>query len=380
LKESRQCVPLIKFEKTLVNPNEENGSGNDTVWMYHQEMQKVVNEFFNSGIPLGDRTTKSDIFPSKSKSCSSLLSPASVPSSDGLYGGVSSFANGMTGQNNYTFRGNEKMANKVPVSDKQSNFFLKKDDNKHIRDSLHSSKTKALEELSMYMLYNIPHHLYDLEMRDNAVAQIILNCHNRHFTVESTMKLAGFSDYEASDVFLQRNIIDLVSEIRSHGQQLKSYDKRFSLAACRLLRKKTSIRKAMEPVGFFSRDINSVESRLLVLIVFCAIIQKGSPIIDSGENIINAEETKETSLQKAAHLSVIEGMTEGDALLSVGFTYHDAKDPLLCQEVKMRCCEIRLTTGFKSLYSCAIDDQKSLMSRKANGLTLNDEINDVRDK
>ena len=123
LKESRQCVPLIKFEKTLVNPNEENGSGNDTVWMYHQEMQKVVNEFFNSGIPLGDRTTKSDIFPSKSKSCSSLLSPASIPSSDGLYGGVRSFANGMTGQNNYTFRGNEKMANKVPVSDKQPNFF-----------------------------------------------------------------------------------------------------------------------------------------------------------------------------------------------------------------------------------------------------------------
>ena len=90
----------------------------------------------------------------------------------------------------------------------------------------------------MYLLYNIPHHLYDLEVQDNAVAQIILNCHNRHFKVESALKLAGFSDYEASDVFLQRNIIDLVSEIRSHGQQLKSYDKRFSLAACRLFRKK----------------------------------------------------------------------------------------------------------------------------------------------
>mmetsp|Transcript_22243 Transcript_22243/g.28542 ORF Transcript_22243/g.28542 Transcript_22243/m.28542 type:complete len:508 (+) Transcript_22243:543-2066(+) len=255
LKESRQCVPLVMFHSALVNPSEENGSGNDTVWMYHQEMQKVVNEFFNSGIPLGDRTPKSDIFPSMRKSCSSIRSPASIPSSrmrnsvptrsiprivcsDGPYGGVSFFANGIIGQNNYLFRGNGKIANKFPVSNKQPNLFLKKDDNKHIRDSLHSSKTKALEELSMYLLYNIPHHLYDLEVQDNAVAQIILNCHNRHFKVESALKLAGFSDYEASDVFLQRNIIDLVSEIRSHGQQLKSCDKRFSLAACRLFRKK----------------------------------------------------------------------------------------------------------------------------------------------
>ena len=73
-------------------------------------------------------------------------------------------------------------------------------------------------------------------------------------------------------------------------------------------------------------------------------------------------------------------MTEGDALLSVGFTYHDAKDPLLCQEVKMRCCEIRLATGFMSLYSRAIDDQKSLMSRKSTGLNSSNDINDVRDK
>ena len=118
----------------------------------------------------------------------------------------------------------------------------------------------------------------------------------------------------------------------------------------------------------------------LSLLYFCTIIQKGSPITDTGENIINAEETKETSLQKAAYLSVIEGMTEGDALLSVGFTYHDAKDPLLCQEVKMRCCEIRLATGFMSLYSRAIDDQKSLMSRKSTGLNSSNDINDVRDK
>ncbi len=45
-------------------------------------------------------------------------------------------------------------------------------------------------------------------------------------------------------------------------------------------------------------------------------------------------------MQKTAYLSVIEGMTEGDALLSVGFTYHDAKDPLFCQEVK--CVVVKL--------------------------------------
>ena len=68
-----------------MNPSDENGSGNKTVWIYHKEMRKVVNEFFNSMIPLGDMTTKSDIFPSKRKSCLSLLPLRSNSASTGAF-------------------------------------------------------------------------------------------------------------------------------------------------------------------------------------------------------------------------------------------------------------------------------------------------------
>ena len=66
-----------------MNPSDENGSGNKTVWIYHKAIQKVVNDFFNSAIPLGDLTTKSDIFPLKRKSFSSLLPPISNSTSTG---------------------------------------------------------------------------------------------------------------------------------------------------------------------------------------------------------------------------------------------------------------------------------------------------------
>ena len=197
-------------------------------------MQKVVNEFFNSGIPLGHRTTKSDIFPSKRNSFSSLLPPRSNFASAGA---ISQIAH-----TNVPTVAHHKLTSIPNVS-----------------------KAKASEELLVYLHYNIPHHNYDLETRDNAVAQILLN---RQVRIESALKSAGFSDCEASDVFLQRNIIDLVSEICNHGQRLKSCDIRVNLAARRLSTKTTSIRKAMEIVGFLSHEIDCAQSRLHVLIDF----------------------------------------------------------------------------------------------------------------
>ena len=46
-------------------------------------------------------------------------------------------------------------------------------------------------------------------------------------------------------------------------------------------------------------------------------------------------------LQKATHLSGIDGITNEDALFSVSFTYHDEKDPLPGQEFQRRSCESR---------------------------------------
>jgi len=48
LLDSSQCLPLVQFSSSLVSKTEDNSDGNDTIWAYHKELQKIVDTFFNN--------------------------------------------------------------------------------------------------------------------------------------------------------------------------------------------------------------------------------------------------------------------------------------------------------------------------------------------
>jgi deltex-like protein len=74
LQTSCQCVPIIRFDTSLVDVTGNVSSiGNECIWTYHREIQRVVNMFYNSGVSLSDNMTKSDIFPDKSKKYVTLI-------------------------------------------------------------------------------------------------------------------------------------------------------------------------------------------------------------------------------------------------------------------------------------------------------------------
>lgn len=60
LLESSQCLPLVEFSSSLVSKTEDDSTGNNTIWAYHREMQRVVDTFFNDG----SQTELHRIFPS----------------------------------------------------------------------------------------------------------------------------------------------------------------------------------------------------------------------------------------------------------------------------------------------------------------------------
>ena len=47
LRESKQCLPLMRFDTAYVSSQ----TGQDAVWMYHQELQKLLDSTFNKGVP-----------------------------------------------------------------------------------------------------------------------------------------------------------------------------------------------------------------------------------------------------------------------------------------------------------------------------------------
>mmetsp|Transcript_9325 Transcript_9325/g.8961 ORF Transcript_9325/g.8961 Transcript_9325/m.8961 type:complete len:681 (-) Transcript_9325:226-2268(-) len=49
LQDSSQCLPLVQFSSSLVSKTEDNSIGNNTIWAYHRELQRVVDTFFNGG-------------------------------------------------------------------------------------------------------------------------------------------------------------------------------------------------------------------------------------------------------------------------------------------------------------------------------------------
>lgn len=78
LQQSCQCLPLIRFHSNLVdrfgNPS---SRGNEILWQYHREMQRVIDLFFNNGM-IG-KMQKSDIFPKPPPRPVRFLSPSPSP-------------------------------------------------------------------------------------------------------------------------------------------------------------------------------------------------------------------------------------------------------------------------------------------------------------
>ncbi len=64
VQKSSQCIPLISFNAALVDKNGDPSSrGNNILWHYHREMQRVLDLFFNNGEI--SKVCKSDIFPTR---------------------------------------------------------------------------------------------------------------------------------------------------------------------------------------------------------------------------------------------------------------------------------------------------------------------------
>ena len=49
LQESRQCLPLLQFDASLISTIFDRHAGNDAIWSYHQELHKILDRFFNGG-------------------------------------------------------------------------------------------------------------------------------------------------------------------------------------------------------------------------------------------------------------------------------------------------------------------------------------------
>merc|ERR1740124_429933 len=49
LQNSSQCLPLVRFSDILVSTTDDNSPNNDSVWAYHREMQRIVDDCFNNG-------------------------------------------------------------------------------------------------------------------------------------------------------------------------------------------------------------------------------------------------------------------------------------------------------------------------------------------
>lgn len=76
LQESRQCLPLVRFDTSLVSSDGRRTQGNDAVWTHHKELQKLLDQFFNGGI----RTELTQILPPAAHSrYASHLSVAALP-------------------------------------------------------------------------------------------------------------------------------------------------------------------------------------------------------------------------------------------------------------------------------------------------------------
>eukprot|EP00591_Stephanopyxis_turris_P006654 CAMPEP_0195511936 /NCGR_PEP_ID=MMETSP0794_2-20130614/4080_1 /TAXON_ID=515487 /ORGANISM="Stephanopyxis turris, Strain CCMP 815" /LENGTH=574 /DNA_ID=CAMNT_0040639627 /DNA_START=154 /DNA_END=1878 /DNA_ORIENTATION=+ len=49
LQESCQCFPLVQFQSDLLSTLDDHNHGNETLWAYEREMQRMLDEFFNEG-------------------------------------------------------------------------------------------------------------------------------------------------------------------------------------------------------------------------------------------------------------------------------------------------------------------------------------------
>ncbi len=366
LQDSRQCVPLIKFDASLVDPSgttegAAETDSNECIWIYHREMQKIVDHYYNCGVTIGERVTKSDVFPNKSKKYSTLLQ-LTIPSSSNEKSPT------MTTATTTSTAGATTPAN---------NIF-------------------AMEQYAKEMYYhNLPMHFFEEEKRDDAVAYLLKNT-TKSMSTTFALKLAGFMDFEVSDPRLQKNVKEYVKILRQRSASHKNHNHHpvKTQRAVEIIIKNSSItiRSAMKKATFSDFDLACFVQRLKVLeclALYCPE-QELSPHYLNTKATTKNEETKTGSsaaaeqqqqieeenllaqqaqhhhyeedrqqqqqrqrdidnglkLCNAAQLLVSDiSLPKACALRNAGFSFGEAQNPSLQLKVQQLMCEMSLKVG-----------------------------------
>lgn len=228
LQESCQCVPIIRFDASLVeNPHRQNPTTDDHVnsnneeslWFYHKEIQRVVDVYFNSGVSLFDKITKSDIFPDISQTYIALPMHYLTP------------------------RCTSQDSTSVVT---HSNAVL---DN-------------SLEKLTSH---NLPQHYFSEEYRDKAVALLLSN---DSLSINKALQSAGCYDMEMNNPVLKKSVENLISLLhKSISSPMKTPEihNTYKKAAHHVQISKWNSMDSMKIVGFTAEERKSLIYRHTVL-------------------------------------------------------------------------------------------------------------------
>ncbi len=330
LQDSRQCVPLIKFNSLLVDPSGSTEgaartNSNECIWIYHREMQKIVDRYYNGGVTIGERVAKSDIFPGRSKKYSTLLQ-LTIPSPS-----------------------NEISATTAGVTTPATNIV-------------------AMEQYEKEMYHhNLPIHFFEEEKRDDAVAYLLKST-SKSTSTTIALKLAGFVDFEASDPILQKNVEEYLTILRKRSASMSSkeslYNKYHTIktheAVKDILKNPSStIRSAMKKATFTDRNVVCVDQRYKVLECLAIELYRAQQTHPETKaksetkteqiEILQAQQKHiddDLKLWNAAHLLVTDiTVSKTSALMNAGYSFTEAQDPSLQLKAQKVMCEIALKVG-----------------------------------
>ncbi len=108
-----------------------------------------------------------------------------------------------------------------------------------------------------------PERCFNQELRDNAAAYLLL--HN-DMSVEEALRFTGFADSEVEDLLLQKDVSNLVFNLRQNALSNHDDCKNAMLAARTMkMMKSITIRTAMQRAGFSNQDIERLDQRYKVL-------------------------------------------------------------------------------------------------------------------
>lgn len=198
---------------------------------------------------------------------------------------------------------------------------------------------------------------FNTELYDNAAAYLLLD---KSMSAEEALRSAGFVDCNVKDLFLQKDISQLVFNLRQNAS-LYNLDIN-ALTAAHIIRmtRSVNIRHAMQIVGFTNQDIAEKKERhkILQCLAFDDVMLDSS----SAKTCMK--------LTTSAHLLAADrSLTTFAALKHAGFDDSEADDANHQKETKRRACEIRIQTSTaydQNLSEDELHSHKELYSRLDN--------------